>query len=100
MKPIKTVGIKDLKNNLSAWLREVRSGTTILVTDRDDVVAELQEPYGRVNDPGGLNPLLLAWAREGLITLPGQPKTPLEPSPVNLPSETVHRLLEESREER
>jgi hypothetical protein len=60
MKPIKTVGIKDLKNN----------------------------------------PLLLGWARDGIVTLPLQEKTPLEPSPVKLSSEIVNRLLEEDREER
>lgn len=99
MKPIKTVGIKELKNNLSAWLREVRGGATILVTDRNDVVAELQEPYGRVNTAGGLNPLLLVWAQDGIVTLPLQGKTPLEPSPVRLSSGSVQRLLEEDREE-
>ena len=99
MKPMKTVGIKELKNNLSAWLREVRGGATILVTDRNEVVAELQEPYGRASGAGGLNPLLLGWARDGIVTLPLREKTPLEPSPVKLSSEIVHRLLEEDREE-
>ena len=41
---IKTVGIKDLKNNLSAWLRDVRRGTRLLVADRNVIVAELHEP--------------------------------------------------------
>lgn len=99
MKPIKTVGIKDLKNNLSAWLREVRGGATILVTDRNEVVAELQEPYGRAGGAVGLNPLLLAWARDGIVTLPLQEKTALEPSPIKLSSKIVKRLLEEDREE-
>jgi len=38
------VGVKELKNRLSAYLREVRGGTVILVTDRENVVAELREP--------------------------------------------------------
>jgi len=29
MKRLKTVGVKELKNNLSAYLREVRSGATV-----------------------------------------------------------------------
>ena len=32
---MKTVGIKDLKNNLSAYLRDVKRGTRILVSDRN-----------------------------------------------------------------
>lgn len=45
------------------------------------------------------NPLLLAWARDGIVTLPLQEKTALEPSPVNLSSESIERLLEENRGE-
>jgi antitoxin (DNA-binding transcriptional repressor) of toxin-antitoxin stability system len=44
MARLKTVGVKELKNNLSAYLREVRRGTRILVSDRNTVVAELHEP--------------------------------------------------------
>ena len=44
MPTTKAVGIKDLKNNLSAHLQEVRRGARILVTDRHVVVAELREP--------------------------------------------------------
>jgi antitoxin (DNA-binding transcriptional repressor) of toxin-antitoxin stability system len=41
---MKTVGIKLLKNNLSLYLREVRSGETVMVTDRDEVIAEIHRP--------------------------------------------------------
>ena len=41
---MKTVGIKLLKNNLSLYLREVRSGETVRVTDRDEVIAEIHRP--------------------------------------------------------
>ena len=47
MADIKTVGVKDLKNNLSAHLRDVKRGTRILVADRDRVIAELHEPARR-----------------------------------------------------
>lgn len=40
----KAVKTKQLRDNLSAYLREVRAGTRILVLDRDEVVAEIHEP--------------------------------------------------------
>ena len=53
MGSLKTVGIKELKNNLSAYLREVRRGTRVLVSDRNSVVAELHEPRaGYTSHPG------------------------------------------------
>lgn len=38
---MKVVGVKELKARLSEYLRMVRAGETVLVTDRDEVVAEL-----------------------------------------------------------
>ena len=35
------VGVRDLKNQLSRYLRKVRQGETVVVTDRGDVVARL-----------------------------------------------------------
>ena len=39
---VKSVGVKQLKSRLSEYLRLVRSGEIVLVTDRDEVVAELR----------------------------------------------------------
>ncbi len=41
---MKTVGIRELKNRLSEYLRLVRRGERILVTDRGEVMAELRRP--------------------------------------------------------
>ena len=41
---MKAVPVKELKNRLSSYLREVRSGEIVLVTDRGRVVAELRQP--------------------------------------------------------
>ena len=38
------MGIKALKNNLSKYLRDVRSGETVWVTDRNEVIAEIHKP--------------------------------------------------------
>jgi antitoxin (DNA-binding transcriptional repressor) of toxin-antitoxin stability system len=41
---MRTVGLKVLKNKLSEYVRLAASGETILVTDRDEVVAQLMPP--------------------------------------------------------
>ena len=42
--PMRTVGVTVLKNRLSEYIQLVIAGETILVTDRDRVVAELRPP--------------------------------------------------------
>jgi len=34
-----TVGIRELKNNLSRYLRQVKAGQRLAVTDRDEIIA-------------------------------------------------------------
>jgi antitoxin (DNA-binding transcriptional repressor) of toxin-antitoxin stability system len=63
-----TVGIRELKNRLSDYLRRVRSGEGVLVTDRGEVVAELAPPGHGPASPS-VPPGLLALARRGLVTL-------------------------------
>ena len=41
---MRAVGIKVLKNKLSEYVRLAEKGETVLVTDRDRVVAELRSP--------------------------------------------------------
>jgi len=98
MSGIRTVGIKELKNELSAWLREVRRGTRVLVADRGTVVAELREP-GAVYESEASDPRLAEWAREGVIRLPSRAKEPLPVSPLRVPEGTAKRLLDAERGE-
>ncbi|MGD2124314.1 MAG: type II toxin-antitoxin system Phd/YefM family antitoxin [Gemmatimonadota bacterium] len=42
---MKAVGVKQLKARLSEYLRAVKAGEIVLVTDRDEVVAELRAPH-------------------------------------------------------
>lgn len=99
MADIKTVGVKDLKNNLSAHLREVRRGTKILVSDRNAVVAELHEPTTTYAPSESADPILAEWIREGTVTLPSNKRSPLPPSPIRLKDGTTTRLLEQDRGE-
>ena len=45
---MRAVAVKELKNHLSAYLREVARGEVVLVTDRGRVVAELRRPTSEV----------------------------------------------------
>jgi antitoxin (DNA-binding transcriptional repressor) of toxin-antitoxin stability system len=65
---MKTVGVRELKDRLSEYLREVRSGASVLVTDRGEVIAELSPP-GYLGHDASVPPGLLALARRGLISL-------------------------------
>ena len=71
---MKSVGLRDLKNRLSEYVREVRSGEAVLVTDRGEVVAELLPP-GQGGDEAGVPSALVALARRGQLTL-GVPNAP------------------------
>lgn len=72
---MKTVGVRELKNRLSEYIRQVRSGEAVLVTDRGEVVAEIGPPGRGVVD-AAVPPGLAALARRGLATLgtPGEAK--------------------------
>jgi antitoxin (DNA-binding transcriptional repressor) of toxin-antitoxin stability system len=66
---MKAVGLKVLKNRLSEYVRLAASGETVLVTDRDRVVAELSPPRpGR--SPWLADALLAESVREGYVTAP------------------------------
>ena len=65
---VKTVGVRDLKNRLSEYLRYVRAGESVLVTDRGEVVAELVAP-GRVPTAGDVPAAVLTLAHRGLATI-------------------------------
>jgi antitoxin (DNA-binding transcriptional repressor) of toxin-antitoxin stability system len=95
---MKTVGVRELKNRLSEYIRQVRSGESVLVTDRGEVVAELAPP-GRTTGDGEVPAALLALAKRGLATLGAPGDAGLYPS---FPRKrkrkfTAAQLLEEER---
>ncbi len=59
------VGTKDLKNNLSRYLRLVREGERIVVTDRGVAVAEIRAAAAA---PVPDDEALLALEKEGFVT--------------------------------
>jgi len=95
---MKTVGVRELKNRLSEYIRQVRAGETVLVTDRGEVVAELTPP-GHGTAVGDVPAALLALARRGLATLGAPGDASLYPP---LPRKrrrkvTAAQLLDEER---
>jgi antitoxin (DNA-binding transcriptional repressor) of toxin-antitoxin stability system len=98
---VKTVGIRELKNRLSEYIRQVRSGEDVLVTDRGEVVAEITAPgHGAIDTsvPAGL----AALARRGLVRLgvPGDDSA-YPPLPrTRRRKRTAAQLLDEERSER
>jgi len=82
---MRAVGLKVLKNKLSEYVRLAAGGETVLITDRDRVVAELVPPaLGRAQivDDAVLADLM----RRGCLT------PPLMPSGGPVPRRPVARL--------
>ena len=96
---VRAVGIKILKNKLSEYVRLAAGGETVLVTDRDRVVAELVPP--RPGRAAFLADALLAEAvRSGWLTPPAMPASGPPPRRPVMPFDELMRGLAEDREDR
>lgn len=91
---MKRVGVRELRQNLSVYLREVRRGQSLEVTERGRPVAVLQ-PILRVDDP------VAALVARGIAVRRGRgdlaelaPPVPLREAP------SVTEALQDLREER
>ncbi|MBV8772002.1 MAG: type II toxin-antitoxin system Phd/YefM family antitoxin [Deltaproteobacteria bacterium] len=71
---MKSVGVKQLKSRLSEYLRLVRGGETVLVTDRDEVVAELRPTRKQPQIADSLDEILDSLAERGEVTRATLPK--------------------------
>ena len=97
---MRTVGIADLKNNLSRYLSEVKRGGEILIKDRNRPVARIV-PLGLADDEEAE---LLALAAEGKIKLPGK-DSGLDQSfwkqvRPDVEMNAIQRVIREDRDER
>jgi antitoxin (DNA-binding transcriptional repressor) of toxin-antitoxin stability system len=92
---MRSVGIKLLKNKLSEYVRLAASGETVLVTDRDRVVAELGPPAPD-RSPVVSDALLLNAVRQGWIRPPlSVARTSPERKPVMKLGELMHDLQQD-----
>jgi len=95
---MRAVGIKELKNRLSEYIRLVGTGETVLVTDRDRVVAELGPPR-ETRSPILADAMLAEAVRKGWIT-PGIGGRGVPPRCPVAKFEDLMRELERDREDR
>lgn len=93
------VGIRKLKDGLSRYLRLVGEGETVLITDRDRVVAELVPPGG-ARSPQVSDAILAELLREGLVSPPMSRRRPPPSVPPVAPLDTVLAELDDDRAER
>jgi antitoxin (DNA-binding transcriptional repressor) of toxin-antitoxin stability system len=96
---MRAVGLKVLKNKLSEYVRLAARGETVLITDRDTVVAEIIPPR-----PGRSPMLADAWlaevVRSGLITPPAFASDAAIPRKPIMSFSELMREIEADREER
>lgn len=97
---MRAVGIKELNNRLSEYVRLAESGETVLVTNRDRIVAEMGPPR-KTGNPLEDNPRLAELVRKGVITpaaVPFEGEPPGGPPVMTL--EQLLRALDEDRADR
>jgi prevent-host-death family protein len=93
-----STGIRELKNNLSRFIRRIEAGERIAITAHGRVVAELVPPgtNSAVVDPSRVDELIAA----GVIRPPLESGDPTEDWPdVRLPKGTAAELIDADRGE-
>jgi prevent-host-death family protein len=86
------VGVRDLKSRLSEYLRQVKQGKSIIITDHGHPVGRLSP----VEQP--LEERLKAMQDAGMVAWNGQNLKPVIPSAVNHSEQQVSDILVEMRE--
>jgi antitoxin (DNA-binding transcriptional repressor) of toxin-antitoxin stability system len=94
---VRAVGIKMLKNRLSEYVRLAAAGETVLISNRDQVVAQLGPAAATRSGADADAPLAFA-VRQGLITRAALPPPPAAPGVMSL--EQLLDEIDQSREDR
>jgi antitoxin (DNA-binding transcriptional repressor) of toxin-antitoxin stability system len=96
---MQAVGLKTLKNKLSEYVRLAAGGETILVTDRDRVVAELVPPSA-TRSPLLADAMLAEAVRKGWIAAPALSGGDLPKRKPVMAYRDLMKELERDREDR
>ena len=89
-----SAGVKELKNNLSRYLSQVKKGEDILVTERGKAIARIiREDSRDLQLREVLSPLIV----KGLVKLPSQKLNREISPPVKLPGKPVSDIVIEDR---
>ncbi len=95
---MRTVGIRELKNKLSEYIRLVEAGESVLVTDRGTVVAELRPP-GETTQREVVDGLAELARRGVVVTGAAHDPSLYGPRPRVLPAGRLRELLDAERGE-
>jgi hypothetical protein len=91
---MRAVDLKVLKNKLSEYVRLAAGGETVLITDRDRIVAELSDCFGQQNIFQDLCPgYVRSWMKPPIRSRPGE-------VPPRLPVKTFRTLMKELQQDR
>jgi prevent-host-death family protein len=85
------VGVRDLKSRLSEYLRRVRQGDTVIITDHGRPIGQLSP----VERP--LEERLRVLQSAGMVAWNGQKLKPIQPAAVNRSDRQVSEILVEMR---
>lgn len=94
---MRTIGIRELKAELSRVLRDVQRGDTVLVTDRGRVVAELRRPDASQWSESPQERAMARLAAEGHLRVAEAASTPYARSPLKSHKGLAQQLLDEGR---
>jgi antitoxin (DNA-binding transcriptional repressor) of toxin-antitoxin stability system len=96
---MRAIGIKQLRDRLSEYVRLAAAGETVLVTDRDRVVAELGPPQP-ARPARATDAIVAEWVRQGLATPPTLPRGTRPRRHRLIPHEQLMADLARDREDR
>jgi prevent-host-death family protein len=86
------VGLRELKTHLSEYMRQVKSGSTIVITEHGRTVGRI------VPAPRSVNEQIQAMQAAGLLEWNGEPLPPVMHKPRVRGKKTVAELVIENRE--
>jgi antitoxin (DNA-binding transcriptional repressor) of toxin-antitoxin stability system len=93
-----TVGVRDLKNQLSQYLKYVKNGEKVIITEHDRIIAELRGPQNEER-LSSIEEKLAQLSKEGLI-IPAKRKNSCAGLPVIEKNLNWERAYDEIRAER
>lgn len=90
-----TVGIKELKNSLTQYLRRTKQGEEVIVTERGNPIALIQ-PIKAADKAVSLEARLARVAAQGLVTLPTR-KPLRRVRPIKTSGKPLSKIIVEDR---
>jgi antitoxin (DNA-binding transcriptional repressor) of toxin-antitoxin stability system len=99
---MRAVGIKQLKAHLSEYVRLAKAGETVLVTEREEIVAELRPARRQPMRTTSTEDVLEALAESGDVQRASESRRGWRwnPKGLGLPAATSARIIRALREDR